>query len=138
MRSRRASCGIWSAPRARSARRHRQNSVDGQRPARNWPRRPTSKQSRCAAPSVFADRVPHDTPALAITAFQPSEETAMKLYYAPGACSIGIHVLLEEIGKPYETQIVKLMDGEQYKPPFTGINPKSKVPTVQRDAGSHP
>ena len=26
----------------------------------------------------------------------------MKLLYAPGACSIGIHVLLEEIGKPYE------------------------------------
>lgn len=60
----------------------------------------------------------------------------MKLYYAPGACSIGIHVLLEEIGKPYETQVVKLMEGEQYKPPFTGINPKSKVPTIQRDDGS--
>ena len=26
----------------------------------------------------------------------------MKLFYAPGACSIGIHVLMEEIGKPYE------------------------------------
>ena len=26
----------------------------------------------------------------------------MKLHYSPGACSIGIHVLLEEIGKPYE------------------------------------
>jgi glutathione S-transferase len=60
----------------------------------------------------------------------------MKLYYSPGACSIGIHVLLEEIGKPYETQLVKLGEGEQYKPPFTGINPKSKVPTLQRDDGS--
>jgi glutathione S-transferase len=23
----------------------------------------------------------------------------MRLYYAPGACSLGIHVLLEEIGR---------------------------------------
>ena len=32
----------------------------------------------------------------------------MKLYYAPGDCSIGIHVLLEEIGKPYDLQTVNL------------------------------
>ncbi len=31
----------------------------------------------------------------------PTKRFAMKLFYAPGACSIGIHVLLEEIGKPY-------------------------------------
>jgi glutathione S-transferase len=60
----------------------------------------------------------------------------MKLYYAPGACSIGIHVLLEEIGKPYQAQLVKLGEGEQYKPPYTQINPKSKVPTLERDDGS--
>jgi len=60
----------------------------------------------------------------------------MKLYYAPGACSIGIHVLLEEIGKPYETQLVNLRDGEQYKPPYVSTNPKSKVPALQRDDGS--
>ena len=60
----------------------------------------------------------------------------MKLYYAPGACSLGIHVLLEEIGKPYETATVKLMEGAQYKPEFTAINPKSKVPTLVRDDGS--
>lgn len=60
----------------------------------------------------------------------------MKLYYAPGACSIGIHVLLEEIGKPYETQRLNLQAGEQYKPDFTSINPKSKVPTLIRDDGS--
>jgi glutathione S-transferase len=60
----------------------------------------------------------------------------MKLFYAPGACSIGIHILLEEIGKPYETATVNLREGEQYKPPFTTVNPKSKVPTLTRDDGS--
>ncbi len=60
----------------------------------------------------------------------------MKLYYAPGACSSGIHVLLEEIGKPYELERVNLQQGEQYKPPFTTINPKSKVPTLARDDGA--
>jgi glutathione S-transferase len=60
----------------------------------------------------------------------------MKLYYMPGACSIGIHVLLEEIGKPYQAEAVNLRDGAQYKPPFTTVNPKSKVPTLERDDGS--
>jgi glutathione S-transferase len=60
----------------------------------------------------------------------------MKLYYAPGVCSIGIHVLLEEIGKPYDLEAVNLREGAQYQPQFTGVNPKSKVPTLQRDDGS--
>ena len=60
----------------------------------------------------------------------------MKLYYAPGACSIGIHVLLEEIGKPYQLQALNFPDSEQYKPSFTAINAKSKVPTLERDDGS--
>ena len=60
----------------------------------------------------------------------------MKLMYSPGACSIGIHVLLEEIGKPYEAQLVNLREGGQFKPEFTSINPKSKVPTLVRDDGS--
>ena len=60
----------------------------------------------------------------------------MKLMYSPGACSIGIHVLLEEIGKPYETQQVNLREGAQFKPEFTSVNPKSKVPTLLRDDGS--
>ncbi len=58
------------------------------------------------------------------------------LYYAPGACSIGIHVLLEEIGTPYEATQLDLKNGAQYKPDFTGINPKSKVPTLVREDGS--
>jgi glutathione S-transferase len=60
----------------------------------------------------------------------------MKLFYAPGACSIGIHILLEEIGAPYDSERVNLMKGEQYQPAFAEVNPKSKVPTLVRDDGS--
>ena len=60
----------------------------------------------------------------------------MKLMYAPGACSLGIHLLLEEIGKPYDVERVNLQGGAQYQAPFTAINPKSKVPTLVRDDGS--
>jgi glutathione S-transferase len=60
----------------------------------------------------------------------------MKLYFSPGACSLGIHVILEEIGKPYELARVNLQGQEQYGPDYTKINPKSKVPTLARDDGS--
>jgi glutathione S-transferase len=60
----------------------------------------------------------------------------MKLMYSPGACSVGIHVLLEEIGKPYDAQLVNLREGGQFKPEYTSVNPKSKVPALVRDDGS--
>jgi glutathione S-transferase len=59
----------------------------------------------------------------------------MKLMFAPGACSIGIHVLLEEIGKPYETEAASLQVPPPERP-LTKVNPKSKVPTLIRDDGS--
>jgi len=60
----------------------------------------------------------------------------MKLYYSPGACSIGIHVLLQEIGKPYTLERVDLTAQAQYSAEFVAINPKSKVPTLVRDDGA--
>ena len=59
----------------------------------------------------------------------------MKLLYSPGACSLGIHVLLEEIGKPYEVEPVDLRQPVADRA-LTAINPKSKVPTLIRDDGS--
>ena len=53
------------------------------------------------------------------------------LYYSPGACSLGIHVLLEEIGTPYRTEAVDLRIPAAERP-LTAINPKSKVPTLVR------
>jgi glutathione S-transferase len=58
-----------------------------------------------------------------------------KLYLTPGACSIGIHVLLEEIGAPYTTEAVNLRTPPAERA-LTGVNAKSKVPTLVRDDGS--
>jgi glutathione S-transferase len=59
----------------------------------------------------------------------------MKLFYSPGACSLGIHVLLEEIGKPFEAVLLNLREGANRTPEFLALNPKAKVPTLQHDDG---
>ena len=56
------------------------------------------------------------------------------LYWAPHTCAIGIHVLLEEIGKPFDAIRLEMKALEE--PPFLAINPKGKVPTLRRDDGS--
>jgi glutathione S-transferase len=58
----------------------------------------------------------------------------MKLYWAPHTCAIGTHILLEEIGRPYETERLEVKAITE--PPFRAINPKGKVPTLRRDDGS--
>jgi glutathione S-transferase len=35
----------------------------------------------------------------------------MKLYWGPHTCAIGIHMLLEEIGKPFETEKLDVSGG---------------------------
>ena len=60
----------------------------------------------------------------------------MRLYYAPGACSIGIHFLLAEIGKPYTAQKIEFQKQEQLSDTFVLLNPKSKVPALVRDDGT--
>lgn len=59
----------------------------------------------------------------------------MKLYYSPNACSLAIHVLLEEIGGPYELALVSTREGAQHRPEYVAINPKSKVPALDRGDG---
>jgi glutathione S-transferase len=60
----------------------------------------------------------------------------MKLFYSPGACSVGIHILLEEIGKPFTLELVSLKDQAQHAPGFKALNPKGKIPLLERDDGS--
>lgn len=60
----------------------------------------------------------------------------MKFYMTPGSCSTGIHILLEELELPFEVYLVNLMAGDQFKPDYVGINPKSTIPTLVNNDGS--
>jgi glutathione S-transferase len=58
-----------------------------------------------------------------------------KLYYAPGACSLAAHIVLEESGKKYDLQRVDLAKGEQRTEAYLKIHPQGRVPALQLDSG---
>jgi glutathione S-transferase len=60
----------------------------------------------------------------------------LTLCYMPRTCGIGIHILLEEIGKPYELKLIDLRKHAQLDEAYKAINPKSKLPALIRDDGS--
>ena len=57
----------------------------------------------------------------------------IKLYYGPGACSLASHIVMEEVGVVYETQRLKLAEGDQRKPEYLKLNPRGRVPTLVVD-----
>lgn len=60
----------------------------------------------------------------------------MKLYYAPGACSLAPHIVLNELGQPYD--LVKVDLGAKTTDAgadFTAVNSKGYVPTLDLGTG---
>ncbi len=55
------------------------------------------------------------------------------LYYSPGACSLAAHIILEEIGKPFEARAVPIREGAHLSPEYLAINPRGRVPTLVED-----
>jgi glutathione S-transferase len=53
------------------------------------------------------------------------------LYYSPGACSLAAHLVLEELGRPYDAVEVNLREGAHLKPEYLAINPHGRVPTLK-------
>jgi glutathione S-transferase len=56
-----------------------------------------------------------------------------KLYYSPGACSMAVHAVLNEIGADYEAINVNKPGTKTRTPEFLAINSRGSVPTLLID-----
>jgi glutathione S-transferase len=52
------------------------------------------------------------------------------LYYSPGACSMAIHILLREMGVPFEAVETSIQSGKTQSPAFLKLNPRGQVPLL--------
>jgi glutathione S-transferase len=59
----------------------------------------------------------------------------LTLYYAPAACSLAAHIVLEESGEKYEAKKMDLSKGEQRTPEYLKIHPLGRVPALRLDSG---
>lgn len=53
-----------------------------------------------------------------------------QLYYSPGACSLAVHVLLNELGVDYELKNASIPEGKNKEAAFLQINPRGQVPVL--------
>jgi glutathione S-transferase len=59
----------------------------------------------------------------------------LTLYYAPGACSMAAHIVLEESGEKYEEKKIDLAGGAQRAASYLKMNPLGRVPVLLLDNG---
>lgn len=53
------------------------------------------------------------------------------LFYSPQTRAAGIRIILEELGAPYNLEIMNMKAGENREPDFLAVNPLGKVPTIR-------
>lgn len=56
-----------------------------------------------------------------------------KLYYTPGACSMAIHVALNECNAEFTLEKVDMQAGQNRTPEFLKINPRGQIPVLIDD-----
>ncbi len=63
-------------------------------------------------------------------------DPTVTLYHAPRTRSSGVLLLLEELGAPYQLEVLNQKAGEHRKPAFLAINPMGKVPALRDATGA--
>jgi glutathione S-transferase len=57
------------------------------------------------------------------------------LYYSPGAASVAVHGLLEELGVSYKTELVDTANNEHQGAAYLTLNPTGKIPAMRLETG---
>jgi len=70
------------------------------------------------------------TTAAAVTTNDGKAERPYKLFHSPSTASMAPHILLEEIGVPYELILTDIKKGDQKDPEYLKLNPNGTVPTL--------
>ena len=52
------------------------------------------------------------------------------LIYSPGSCALAPHIVLEEIGQPFDLELVSTDKGEARSEKFRRLNPKGRIPVL--------
>ena len=55
------------------------------------------------------------------------------LYYSPGSCSLAPHIVLNEIGEPFELRKFATHERANYSAEYLAINPKGRIPALEVD-----
>ena len=58
------------------------------------------------------------------------------LYFSPGACSMAVHVILNELAVPFALENASIPDGKTRSPEFLKLNPRGQVPVLVEDGTS--
>lgn len=59
----------------------------------------------------------------------------LKLFYAPGSCSLASHIALEEAGADYELARMNTKAWDQRNPEYLAVNPNGRVPALVTEGG---
>jgi glutathione S-transferase len=60
----------------------------------------------------------------------------MKLHYAPHACALASHIVLEEVGADYDINRIDFSVAEENSPAYLAMNPKGRVPLLETAQGN--
>ena len=59
--------------------------------------------------------------------------TTIVLYYSPGSCSLAAHIVLNEIGQPFELRKFATAEKANYSAEYLAVNPKGRIPSLLID-----
>lgn len=57
----------------------------------------------------------------------------ISLFYSPGSCSLAPHIVLNEIGEPFELRKFSTANDDNFSAEYLAINPKGRIPALQID-----